>query len=261
MNKNFSAIILSAALICMVSCTIKSEYATSEEYVDKLTNNEELKIDKNGMSITAEQAINIATLFNAKSPITKSNTLKQTKDVVTISDKEGNSLMYAVNYKNDKGFTIVGASRNYYPILAFVEKGAFDDSYKQTGMDVWMDEQICNIQYFDKLPADSTKKFRAMWSEYEKNPKLSVHTKTGDELMALRDSCIAEWEAQGYTCYPLSECQKQGGNGSYYYNMQWGTHFYNTNGWYIGDSVQQLRFPNDNYRYLRYDIVDITPNN
>lgn len=47
MNKNFSAIILSAALICMVSCTIKSEYATSEEYVDKLTNNEELKIDKN----------------------------------------------------------------------------------------------------------------------------------------------------------------------------------------------------------------------
>ncbi|MDD3202071.1 MAG: C10 family peptidase [Bacteroidales bacterium] len=204
MNKNFSAIILSAALICMVSCTIKSEYATSEEYVDKLTNNEELKIDKNGMSITAEQAINIATLFNAKSPITKSNTLKQTKDVVTISDKEGNSLMYAVNYKNNEGYTIVSASKNYYPILAQVEHGSFNND-PESGMSIFLEHyKEAIFRNNNNIDKDFLAQFRDMWRQYEKTNDYPPMTKS-DDLISVRSAFVSYWEGCGYNCFSLAE--------------------------------------------------------
>lgn len=199
---------VSIMILIQSGCTKIQTDSIKEESSQSVNALDVYRIEKSNAPITAEQAKNVAMLFNAKSPITKGNEAKEVKEVLTIKSREQTPQMYVVNYKGNKGFTIVGASRKYYPILAFVEKGTFDDRYKETGMDVWMDEQQVNIAYMEKQSDAITKKYSELWREYEKHPQspYSLKTKTGDELIALRDSCINVWESQGYECYSLSEC-------------------------------------------------------
>lgn len=190
-------------IIWMTACT-------SIEQTDNDSKEEDhtraLLLEKSTAPITAEQAINVVKLFDIKNKTaTKSNT-DIISDVYTHFNEEGKPAFYAVNRGEENGFIIVSASRKYYPILAIVEKGHFDNHYPKIGLASWVDEQCDLISAVEKgeyVFGDCD----IAWSTYEKtSPMLYIPTKSEAEAFALRQACVASWEAQGYSCYALQEC-------------------------------------------------------
>lgn len=57
----------------------------------------------------------ISKVFSHGNVLTKSETLKDVRNVVPIKDASDRTLMYAVNY--DDGYAIVSATKNYHPVL------------------------------------------------------------------------------------------------------------------------------------------------
>ena len=169
---------------------------------------QDLRIAPGDTPITADDASKVAQLFiKNKTNQTKGFSTKEVKNVYIVSQK-GDAIMYAVNFDDEKGFIVVSASRKYYPILAYVEKGQFDESFGQYGLGYWIDEQSEQIQYAeeDKIEESVSKEIRKLWSAFEKNDIAHIlPTKSEAEAFALRQASVAAWEQQGYTCYALMD--------------------------------------------------------
>ena len=56
--------------------------------------------------------------------------------------------------------------------------------------------------------ADSLKVISDIWKQYEQR-EVSIATKSDDPAMNLRNNSIAEWQAQGYECYELTELESE----------------------------------------------------
>lgn len=67
----------------------------------------------------------IADVIAIEQSATKGDDLREIDEVLSILGVTGDTLMYAVNYKNDRGFTLVSATRNYFPVLADVDQGRY----------------------------------------------------------------------------------------------------------------------------------------
>ena len=203
-NQRIALYALSFLIIGLSACTstslTESNLVKDEDYATALL------LEKGTAPITADQAINVVKLFDIKNrTVTKSKT-DILSDVYTHFNEEGSPVFYAVNRGGDNGFIIISASRKYYPVLAIVEKGHFDDSYAEIGLASWVDEQCTLITAFEKGEYEDLD-CKASWSTYEKkNSMLFVPTKTEAEALALRQASVAAWEAQGYTCYALQDC-------------------------------------------------------
>ena len=169
----------------------------------------DLRIEPGTTPITADEAINVALLFNNQNKIeTKGEVEKIVSDVYTVFCENKESSMYAVNFKENNGFIVVSASRKYYPILAMVEKGHFDDSFVYCPLGGWIDEQNEQIALAERDEADeeTARSIRIMWSVFEKKDVAKwIETKSEAEAFALRQSSVAAWEQQGYTCYALMD--------------------------------------------------------
>lgn len=179
----------------------------------------DLRIEPGTTPITADEAINVALLFNNQNKIeTKGEVEKIVSDVYTVFREEGEPSMYAVNFQDDKGFVVVSASRKYYPILALVEQGHFDQSFYYCPFGGWIDElneQIACAER-DEIDEETSRGIRKLWAVYEKTGISKwVVTKSEAEAFALRQSSVAAWEAQGYTCYALSEQPSEMSNSVY----------------------------------------------
>lgn len=61
------------------------------------------------------------------------------KDVRSFYSEDGAIVFYIVNYEDDKGFTLLSADRRMKPILAFSDKGAFDEKTDNPGIQMWFD--------------------------------------------------------------------------------------------------------------------------
>ncbi|WP_192579318.1 C10 family peptidase [Dyadobacter aurulentus] len=48
-------------------------------------------------------------------------------------------MFYIVEYENDKGFTLLSADKRMKPVLAFAEKGNFDEKTDNPGIQLWFD--------------------------------------------------------------------------------------------------------------------------
>lgn len=169
----------------------------------------DLRIEPGTTPITADEAINVALLFNNQNKIeTKGEVEKIVSDVYTVFCENKEPSMYAVNFKENNGFIVVSASRKYYPILAMVEKGHFDDSFVYCPLGGWIDEQNEQIALAERDEADeeTARSIRIMWSVFEKKDVAKwIETKSEAEAFALRQSSVAAWEQQGYTCYALMD--------------------------------------------------------
>ncbi len=199
--------ISSMLVFAMASCT---NYTVEEGKTNlEKESLQSLLLEKGTTPITANEAINVALLYNKQNKIeTKGELEKNVSDVYTVYRKEGEPSMYAVNYQNNKGFIVVSASRKYYPILAMVEKGHFDEGYAEMGLSDWVDEQTNLISKIEKgeMNGDETA-IAAEWANYEKRGGVQgIATKSEAEAFALRQASVAAWESQGYTCYELQEC-------------------------------------------------------
>lgn len=159
-------------------------------------------------SITESEAINIAKLSTLlRNTNTKSAELREVENVIEISNDAGETAMYAVNYKNKQGYTLISATKNFYPILAEVATGQFNDDIYKTGVSVLVDGYIAGISHVKTLPADSVAKFRTMWKIYEKQVVPNVATTKLNEFDTFLTNQLHEWAETSHDFYPLSEAQ------------------------------------------------------
>lgn len=71
--------------------------------------------------------------------------------------------MYIINYEGG-GFVIVGATKNYYPILAYSDTNSINiEKAKQSGFSIWMDETNWAIKESDMQNAETLANMRSMW--------------------------------------------------------------------------------------------------
>lgn len=166
-------------------------------------------ITHEGISISESEASKVANLFfktkfNSK---TKTENLAKTiKSVGTISDDNGNALMYVVNFE-PTGFTIISATKNYAPILAYSDDSQFNSTHSlNQGVTDWLDETKYAIELSDNLPFEEKFKNRIQWINYEESVNISeVSTRAGSasEAFSARVTQLRELNP-GYNFYPLA---------------------------------------------------------
>ena len=182
------------------------------------------------ITVTQDEAKGIADLFmhsEAGTPgvATKSedNSSKRIRSSATIRE-EGQDLMHIFNYE-DGGFVIVGATRDYYPVLAYSDKNSFVLKEDMGPVDVWLDETKVNIKNSGSLEDSIKSQMRNLWARYD-----GTYVDPTQELLAARrpqtrstgeDYCWerieelqSQYGSQGWTFNSLS-------NAEYYFN-EWG---------------------------------------
>ena len=199
-----------ATLLLVAAFCACSRYETSLE-IDSVDSDqpsiseiESLKLSPKDTVLDADGASRVARLFLLQDQgVTKSAAQKQIREVVPYSGSAAHPLMYAVNFEGDQGFILVSATRKFFPILAVVENGRFDESIKDSPVSVMLEEYENGITFYENQPADSAKQFSAAWKDYlQYICPAPVVTKL-DGVDAIVVSQIQAWEAAGYDVYPL----------------------------------------------------------
>lgn len=142
-----------------------------------------------------------------------------------VNGRSGKPAFYVVNFDNDGGFMLVSANKNYAPVLAYVESGAFSpDIYVTPGIADWLIDTTEAIDNIDSASDSIKSRMQSLWSpllrkrslsESEKNALLSRGAQIGDrnnhpELIPIMQDSIRKWEARGWTVwyfedYPFTE--------------------------------------------------------
>jgi len=157
----------------------------------------QLSVSSDSSSVSFAQAKNIAAVFLKKNPSTRSTSSERSiKSVSEIKNTDDTPAMYVINYNDDKGFVIISATKNYYPILAFSDKGHFDTSNIPRGIDLWVSQSTSIIENQKSDSAVNINKYRLEWIKYEKSER-PVLTKGDTDLAALVRSYMDEWDSQG----------------------------------------------------------------
>lgn len=188
------------------------------------------------INVSQNEASGIADMFmrsyaGSDMPLTKSADTKRISSSATVRE-DGQDLMYVFNYE-DGGFVIVGSTRNYYPILAYSDKGSFVLQDDMGPVDVWLDETKVSIKNSSSLDAATKAQMQNLWSHYD-----GTYVDPAQQLLASRrpqtrsageDSCWAEIERlqaqygdEGWTFLPLSQVEDvfdDVGLSSYYDNI------------------------------------------
>lgn len=183
-------------LVCISSCS-KSQVDITTYQNDDL---QQLKIEINGDYITLKQAENVAKLFNLQNR-TKGYDSDNIENSFTIENEYYDSQIHVVNFNKNDGYVIVSSSTKYAPILAYCETGYFDSNYKNTPVEIWLNEQLYNIHCSNK---ESSNNYSQEWNSYKRQPLNNMLTKS-ESLNSFRDEWVSMWESQGYICHPLYE--------------------------------------------------------
>ena len=172
------------------------------------------------INVTQNEASGIADMFMRSEAgnsgvATKSadSRSKKVSSSATVRE-DGQDLMYVFNYE-DGGFVIVGSTRNYYPILAYSDKGSFVLQDDMGPLDVWLDETKVSIKNSGSLDEATKAQMQNLWARYD-----GTYVDPAQQLLAARrpqtrsageDSCWAEIErlqaqygSEGWTFLPLS---------------------------------------------------------
>ncbi len=115
--------------------------------------------------------------------------------------------MYIINYPDQK-FVIIGATRNYYPILAYSDKNNLSIN-QESGLLEWLKETKYAIKESESYEEDLTSRMRFLWN-FSEEPQVKdvVQTRGSaeeDRVMRARMSELMQLYP-GYYCRPLSQC-------------------------------------------------------
>lgn len=170
------------------------------------------------ISVTQIEAQEIANIFmntEASGDLlqTKSSSLKRISSSATVREN-GQDLMYVFNYE-EGGFVIVGSTRNYYPILAYSDKGSFVLQDDMGPVDVWLDETKVGIKNSGSLDEATKAYMQDLWARYD-----GTYVDPAQKLLAARrpqtrsagedacwnriDSLQQEHGSEGWTFLPVS---------------------------------------------------------
>lgn len=144
-------------------------------------------------------------------------------NVSLIKDNEGNDRIICVNYVDNKGFALISASKSHEPIIAYSERGNFDNLENLPyPLDEYIKQAMESVAESKDLPADSLQKISRQWRAFgSQGKKLSRadynypdHSPyrqviTDEEYMnffwpMLRDS-VNSWQKQGYTVCAIDD--------------------------------------------------------
>jgi len=176
MKKIVNSFLCLSLLIASSSC--QGDFDLAE---DRLPDIFESVTSEDQTFVTQKQALDIANMFmGAENPIplTKAtSSVDPGAAVIKSICKNGEPMMYAVNY-NDGGFVLVGASRDYLPILAYSKTEHFDISSASGGLSMWIDETMAAVEDSGNQ-ADSVRlSMNRLWSLYESGLTKPMATKS-----------------------------------------------------------------------------------
>jgi hypothetical protein len=122
--------------------------------------------------VSSTKAAEIATAYLgtlSNNPATKSNARISSTETIVDSRNNNEPLMYVMNYVGG-GFVIVGATTNYYPVLAYSEENTFvlmDDMGKMGGVVIWLEETKEAIRQSEALDEETKFQIRNSWQAYD----------------------------------------------------------------------------------------------
>lgn len=196
---------LLSVTVLLFSCTKNATIENYEE-LEETINNETF--------VPILQAIDVAATFLgtlSDDPETKSKSRLVTTETIR-DDKNYEPLMYIMNYDGG-GFTIVSATKSYYPILAYSEDNPFEMKEDMDNMVVWLDITKESIKQSAGLEDNIKEEIRTLWSSLESSNSSSVtpvKTKSPNpEEYAFQNRTEALWSSvpdpEAYTIHRLSE--------------------------------------------------------
>lgn len=142
-------------------------------------------------------------------------------EISVVYDEKGDKSLYVVNYANEGGFIIVSPTKNFTPVLAYSESGNYDvNGIKPFGLFEWQASIISEVRKADRLPADSTSKYRAQWSRYVKSgtaqdfaAALPAPASLEDDMMKaqmiLQDSVMMWISRQGHEVFSVGHSDNE----------------------------------------------------
>lgn len=193
------------SIIALVACS--KENTIQEDLLDvnstPVIDISQLRINSENSSITSDEAVNVVKIANILGRINTKSISRQIDNVVPVLVDNDVPALYAVNFKNNEGFILVSASKNYYPILADVEIGTFDDNFQLSGISVLLETYKEGLKFWSNQPTDSLERMRMLWKVYENIGKHDVLiTKSANDL---RSQQVQDWLNSGASVYPLRD--------------------------------------------------------
>lgn len=147
-----------------------------------------------GIEITDSVKVNQTEINNIVEDILSRPQSRQSDYTIeTITDDNGKELMYVVNYSNNAGFVVISATKNYYPVLAYNDKGNFNiEGDMPLGLSMWNEGIKENIKYVNQLPSDSVIMYRAMWRKYESPSQMGYNSRSLESDIATAQTILMD---------------------------------------------------------------------
>lgn len=131
-------------------------------------------------------------------------------DITPIKDETGKMLMYVINYKDNRGFRIISAQKEYEPLLAYSDEGNFNmESLNDIGVSIWLKDIKQSISDVDQLPDSIKLRNRLEWScligKTERRKVARTRSLEFTDYKKQINDELIELNRQGYMIYPLSD--------------------------------------------------------
>ena len=196
--------LLPAIALVLLSCSAENEEIIAQQV--QALSSVYVTVPDTSDAVTMETVERVAANFGNKLVETKATGEKSIESVLTIRSEADVPQLYVVNYSNNAGFMVISATKDYEPVLAYSEQGAFDvTAAENSGLSVWLDEQKYNIDKASSFPDSLKLKFRSRWMEYTDAKKEMPQTRAYSDVINLVSSQYNQWIAEGYTVYFLSD--------------------------------------------------------
>ena len=162
-------------------------------------------ISPNVKQLSAEDAKKVAYIYLSRRAETKTAPANL-RNVVPILGKARIPIMYAVNMSD--GYVLVSATKDFYPIVAEVDKGSYPNFETGTGFDLIRKELIEAIEASSgpDIPDYVVNSWRRF--EYTENYYPMTKSMSDDYYDAYVE--LSEYaSANGYTMYPIAEARER----------------------------------------------------
>ena len=167
--------------------------------------------------VSLELATNVAKTFLGGEIAKKggAKSLSKASSIETVKDKSNNPSMYVVNYP-EGGWVIVGASKNYYPVLAYSDEGSFEikPEAEMGGAFIWLEETKEAIRVSPAFDGPTKAQMRLQWQTYEASDK-RISERSGAKNYQIMYDRMDQLSAQ----YGGSS-GAAGGGWNYYYTLE-----------------------------------------
>lgn len=190
---------LTLSVLALFSCSQETVMETNEApYTRLLPQEESWLIDKNTVSLTSDDARNVAMRFASDGADTRASS--GSPSVETVYDHSlGIPLVHVVNFGDDNGYVIVSATKKESPVLAYSETGRYEIDCPYT-TDDYLEMYKSRIKAASLDTSDSLRAMHALeWAVFEKADTEESLTRGTSDINQMIQAEIDRKTAMGYT--------------------------------------------------------------